>query len=192
MNKILFHVAQLDIKANWPQKRVASFRFCTYHTIKNRIKLMLTVCSIHKLSFMSVCLIILEWASLKTDVAHDDFTWGYAHHEIVGSVGYTRWLGVWRVFIALFCSALAAMLGKRGLFADGQIEWYSMVKLKARWFRCLQHLNLMYYSRPACRASGACLRTAFQLVLVSWYSILQSCVADLPTYYCSNAWYGDY
>ena len=104
----------------------------------------------------------------------------------------TRWLGLWRVFIAPFCSVLAAMLGKRGLFADGQLEWYSMVKLKARWFRCLQHLNLMYYSRPACRASGACLRTAFQLVLVSWYSILQSCVADLPTYYCSNAWYGDY
>ena len=92
---------------------------------------------------------------------------GYAYHEIVDLVGFTRWLGLWRVFITPFCSALAATLGKRGLFADGQVEWYSMVKLKARWFRCLQHLNLTYYSRPACYASGASLRTAFQLILVS-------------------------
>ena len=54
-----------------------------------------------------------------------------------------------------------------GLFADGQVEWYSMVKLKPQWFRCLQYLNLTYYSRPARCASGASLRTAFQLVLVS-------------------------
>ena len=67
--------------------------------------------------------------------------------------------------------------GKRGLFADGQVEWYSTVKLKVRWFRCLQHLNLTYYSRPARCVSGASLRTAFQLVLVSWYPIFQSCVA---------------
>ena len=39
--------------------------------------------------------------------------------------------------------------GKRGLFADGQVEWYSTVKLKARWFHCLQYLNSMYY-KEAC------------------------------------------
>ena len=118
------------------------------------------------------------WMRIQTgSYYYSWFTRGYAYHEIVGSVGFTRWLGLWRVFIAPFCSALAATLGKRGLFADGQVEWYSMVKLKAQWFRCLQYLNLTYYSRPARCASGASLRTAFQLVLVSWYFIFQSCVA---------------
>ena len=53
------------------------------------------------------------------------------------------------------------------LLADGQGEWYSMVKLKAQWFRCLQYSNFTYYSSPTRCASGASLRTAFQLVLVS-------------------------
>ena len=38
---------------------------------------------------------------------------GYTYREIVGSVGFTRWLGLWCVFIPPFCSALAAMLGKK-------------------------------------------------------------------------------
>ena len=118
------------------------------------------------------------WMRIQTGLYYYSwFTRGYAYHEIVGSVGFTRWLGLWRVFIAPFCSALAVTLGERGLFADGQVEWYSTVKLNARWFLCLQHLNLTYYSRPARCASGASLRTAFQLVLVSWYSIFQRCVA---------------
>ena len=101
---------------------------------------------------------------------------------------WDRWLGwlyslAWlmaRVYGSFsFCSC--SNVGEEiGLFVDGQVEWYSMVKLKAQWFCCiygLQYLNLMYYSRPARCASGGSLRTAFQLVLVSWYFIFQSCVA---------------
>ena len=58
-----------------------------------------------------------------------------------------RWLGwlyslAWlmaRVYGSFsFCSC--SNVGEEiGLFADGQVEWYSMVKLKAQWFRCLQY-----------------------------------------------------
>ena len=41
------------------------------------------------------------------------FMQGYAYHKIVGSVGFTCWLGLWHVFMALFRSALAATLGKK-------------------------------------------------------------------------------
>ena len=97
-----------------------------------------------------------------------------------------RWLGwlyslawlmarVYRSF--LFCSCSNVGEKKRLVCWWPSRVWYSTVKLKARWFCCLQHLNLTYYSRPACYASGASLRTAFELILVSWYSIFQSRVA---------------
>ena len=54
------------------------------------------------------------WMRIQTgSYYYSWFTRGYAYHEIVGSVGFTRWLGLWRVFMAPFRSALAATLGKK-------------------------------------------------------------------------------
>ena len=57
------------------------------------------------------------------------------------SLAWLAWLmvRVYRSFLFCSCSNVGE---KRDLFADGKVEWYSMVKLKTWWFRCLQHLNL--------------------------------------------------
>ena len=87
---------------------------------------------------------------------------GYAYHEIVGSVGYSlAWLVAHAYHFFPFCSC-SNVGEEKGLFADGQVEWYNTVKLKSRWFHYLLYLNLMYYNHIASSASGTSLRTAFQ------------------------------
>ena len=71
-----------------------------------------------------------------------------------------RWLGwlyslAWlkaRVYCSFpFCSC--SNVGEEiGLFGDGQVEWYSMVKLNAQWFRCLQYkFDILQLPSPLCQ-----------------------------------------
>ena len=75
--------------------------------------------------------VMFTWIHLKSDAHrmriqtglyyYSWFTWGYGYHEIL-LVG----LACGTCYIAFFCSALVAMLGKRLL--SGREEWYSVVK----------------------------------------------------------------
>ena len=102
---------------------------------------------------------LVRWfgCTFKQDciIIHDSREFTPTTRSLVQFAYSLAWLvaHVYRSF--LFICSCSNVGEERGLFSDGQVEWYGMVKLKSRWC-CLQYLN------TACSASGTSIRTAFQ------------------------------